>query len=145
MKFRNFTKALLHEGGEGHVFSKYKAKNKLGHVEDTTLNRRNMIETFVDPKRNFVGETQYKQILARPLGNCTESWVEIQKGKIKSAGVNGINRPIEYFNDKGNFLDKHAELAKNKQIQTTTETILDATSGIAASIAPQTNVPRNDP
>lgn len=149
---RNFTKALMHPSTEGHIFSKVKGKDKPipGHVEDTLLNRRYMIKTFAD-KRNFLFENQHgTQTFARPLEKgVTESWVRVEKGKMKSAGVNGLDKekPIEYFTNKdGSLSSQYAYVERTKGIQSIQETIREATVGAAIVIADNTaTTPRNHP
>jgi hypothetical protein len=141
---RNFTKALMHQSTEGHIFSKVKGKDKpvSGHVKDTIANRRDMVKTFVD-KRNFLFENQYgTQTFARPLEKgVTESWVRVEKGKMKSAGVNGLvkEKPIEYFTSKeGALSDKYAESIRNKKMQSTIATMQEVVVGAATVISDNT-------
>ena len=147
----NFDKALPHPSTKGHVFSKTKAKKpgeprtkpKDGHVDDTFVNRKNMIETFADPKRNFVFEElhgqQTKQTLARILPDNTESWVHVEKGKMTSAGA---NESFKYFNTDGTLQAKYSGVARAKYLQNTVETVFETTVG---AVTANTKNKRNQP
>lgn len=89
-KIYHYLKRFNDKANVGHIFSRMNGRIKDGHLPDTQVNRRLIIETILD-KNNLAEVSEWGvKVYARQLRDGTEVWAYVQNDVIKSGGINKV-------------------------------------------------------
>jgi hypothetical protein len=89
----------VHGTNWNHLFAPKGTIPRPGHLEDTFLNRREIVKTF-SQKENHLGTNQWgNDFYAKMRKDGTQTWVEMRGNRLENAGRNEI--PIEFHPKTG--------------------------------------------
>ncbi len=82
----------VHSTNWNHAFAPKGTIPRRGHLEDTFLNRREVVKTFSQTD-NYLGTNQWgNDVYAKMRPNGTQTWVEMRGGRLENAGRNEVPR-----------------------------------------------------